>query len=152
MCPREPLGQQTFQPWTSAVNRVLKHDSRPSFDIYDPASWLSWGVVLSALQLLVLQCSPRRTRRLQMGCLLIAHADSAGGGDPRPWGQPSNRGVGALDLRCVSCSIVSFAKTSKFTDRSRLPNLPLTPYFGHRCTPLPLSLIFKLTHCPLEAR
>lgn len=125
MCPRQPLGQQTFQPWTNAVNRVLKHDSRPSFDIYDPASWLSWGVVLSALQSMVLQCSPQQTRRLQMGCLLIAHADSAGGGDPRPRGQPSNRGVGAVDLRCGS--IFSFAKTSKFTDRSRFPNLPSLP-------------------------
>lgn len=121
MSPRQPSGLQTSQSWVDFVCRLLKHDSRPSLDIYDPTSWPSWGVVLSALQFMVLRCSPRLTRGLQMGCLLTAHADSAGGGVVLGWGSdtcpPQLARRGALDLRSTSSSIFPSAKTSEFPVR-----------------------------------
>lgn len=62
-----------------------------------------------------------------MGCLLIAHADGAGGGViPAPGADtgPSYPGRGAVDLRSTFSSVLPFAKPSKFTDRSLFPLHP----------------------------
>lgn len=96
--------------------------------IYDPACWPSWGGVLSALQFMVPQCSPRLTRDLQMCCLLIAQADSTEGGvslGPGVRHVPFSPREGCSGLGMALLLSFPFAKTTKLTDYCFL-TIPLT--------------------------